>query len=57
MAARDDVRAGNLSWVDARREFQEIREASDAALVDLIGAEATEELTTRLFGDRTGRGG
>ncbi len=56
-ATRDDVRAGDLSWVDARREFQAIREASDDALVDLIGAEATEELNTRLFGERGGRGG
>ena len=55
-ATRDDVRAGDLSWIDARREFQAIREASDATLVDLIGAEATEELNTRLFGERPGRG-
>ena len=50
-AVRKDVQDGAISWFDARKEFQAVREESDAAMTEIIGEEMVEALNTRLWGD------
>lgn len=49
---RREVSDGNMSWFDARKEFQAVREESDAVLNDLLGEEKFNALDTQLWGDR-----
>jgi hypothetical protein len=55
-AVRSDVRDGNISWFDARRELEAVREESDANLREVLGDENFDALDARLWGDRGGRG-
>lgn len=48
---RADQRSGNMSWFDARREFQDVRDDSDAALAELLGDDLATDLNTQLWGD------
>jgi hypothetical protein len=50
-AVRKDVQDGAISWFDARKEFQAVREESDAAMTEIIGEDMVEALNTRLWGD------
>ena len=54
-AVRKDVGEGKLSWFDARKEFQALREESDSVMNTLLGEEVFTVLDTRLWGDH-GRG-
>ena len=49
---RKEVSDGNMSWFDARKEFQAVREESDAVLNDLLGEEKFNVLDSQLWGDR-----
>ena len=49
---RDDIRNGDLSWGDAREEFEAAREDSETKMVALIGEEAVEALRERMGGGR-----
>jgi hypothetical protein len=55
-AVRQDVRDGNLSWFDARKEFDALREERDAAVAGILGEEDAAALTERLWGERGRRG-
>lgn len=55
-AVREDVRSGNMSWIDARREMEALREDSDATLTELLGEEDFQSLDERLWGDQSRRG-
>ena len=50
-AVRQEVQDGAISWFDARKEFQAVREESDAAMTEIIGEEMVESLNTRLWGN------
>ena len=50
-AVRKEVQDGAISWFDARKEFQAVREESDAALGEIIGEDMVEALNTRLWGE------
>ncbi len=54
-AVRKEVSDGNMSWFDARKEFQALREESDAVMSNMLGEEVFAALDTRLWGDH-GRG-
>jgi leucyl aminopeptidase (aminopeptidase T) len=54
-AVRKEVGDGNMSWFDARKEFQALREESDAVMNTLLGEEIFTALDTKLWGDH-GRG-
>ena len=51
-AVRKEVSDGNMSWFDARKEFQAVREESDGVLTDLLGEEKFNALDTQLWGER-----
>lgn len=53
---RQDVRSGNMSHIDARREMEALREDSNAALTELLGEEDFQSLDERLWGDQGRRG-
>jgi hypothetical protein len=55
MATRQDVQEGALSWMEARGEFQQLRETSDAKLEELLGADLATRLDEALWGDRDHR--
>lgn len=52
---RQDVHDGTISWLDARKEFDDLRTTSDETLRKLLGDERFEQLDTRLWGDREHR--
>lgn len=54
-AVRQDVRDGVISWLDARKDLDELRAASDEALTKLLGPERFERLDARLWGERDRR--
>ena len=51
---REDVRAGSISWLEARKEFETLRTESDDRLRNILGDEAFEALDVRLWGERRG---
>ena len=49
-AIRHDIKDGQLSWFDAKHEFQAIKEDSQANLTAILGEERYEDLRERLWG-------
>ena len=56
-ALRQEIRDGQLSWFEGRREMGELRDNSDQALRELLGESRFEVLDERLWGDRRRGGG
>lgn len=51
---REDVRSGAISWIEARKQMEAAREASEATLAGLLGQERAEALDERIFGGMRG---
>ena len=50
-AVREQVREGEISWIDARTEFKAIGEETEGKVTEFISAEDYKELRSRLWGD------
>ena len=50
-AVREQVRDGEISWIDARTEFKAIGEEAQEKATELISEEDYTELRSRLWGD------
>ena len=50
-AVREQVREGEISWIDARTEFKAIGEETEQKVTEYISAEDYKELQSRLWGD------
>ncbi len=50
-AVREQVREGEISWMDARTELKAIGEDTEAKVTEFISAEDYKELRSRLWGD------
>ena len=50
-AVREQVREGEISWIDARTEFKAIGEETKEKVTELISEEDYTELSSRLWGD------
>ena len=50
-AIREQVRDGEISWMDARTEFTAIGEETETKVTEFISAEDYKELRSRLWGD------
>ena len=50
-AVREQVREGEISWMDARTEFKAIGEETEGKVTEFISPEDYQELRSRLWGD------
>ena len=50
-AVREQVREGEISWIDARTEFKSIGEETEQKVTEFISEEDYKELQGRLWGD------
>lgn len=50
-AVRQQVREGEISWMDARTEFKAIGDETEAKVTEFISSEDYTELRSRLWGD------
>jgi hypothetical protein len=50
-AVREQVRDGEISWIDARTEFKAIGEETEEKISEFISDEDYKELQSRLWGD------
>ena len=50
-AVREQVREGEISWIDARTEFKAIGEETEDRVTEFISEEDYKELRSRLWGD------
>ena len=50
-AVREQVREGDISWIDARTEFKSIGEETEQKVTEFISEEDYKELQGRLWGD------
>ena len=50
-AVREQVREGEISWIDARTEFKAIGQETEQKVTEFITAEDYKELQSRLWGD------
>ena len=50
-AVREQVREGEISWIDARTEFKAIGEETKEKVTEFISEEDYTELSSRLWGD------
>lgn len=50
-AVREQVREGEISWIDARTEFKAIGEETEQKVTEYISEEDYKELQSRLWGD------
>ena len=50
-AVREQVREGDISWIDARTEFKAIGEETKEKVTEFISEEDYKELRSRLWGD------
>ena len=50
-AVREQVREGEISWIDARTEFKAIGEETEEKVTEFISEEDYTELRSRLWGD------
>ena len=50
-AIREQVREGEISWIDARTEFKAIGEETEEKVSEFISEEDYKELRSRLWGD------
>jgi len=48
---REQVREGDISWIDARTEFKAIGEETEEKVTEFISEEDYKELRSRLWGD------
>ena len=50
-AVREQVREGDISWIDARTEYKSIGEETEEKVTEFISEEDYKELRSRLWGD------
>ena len=50
-AVREQVREGEISWMDARTEFKAIGDETESKVTEFISSEDYKELRSRLWGD------
>jgi hypothetical protein len=50
-SVREQVREGEISWIDARTEFKAIGEETEERVTEFISEEDYKELRSRLWGD------
>ena len=50
-AVREQVREGEISWIDARTEFKAIGEETQQKVTEFISEDDYTELRSRLWGD------
>ena len=51
VAVKNDVKKGEISWFEAKEEYQTIKEETGSVLKELLGEESYDVLKDRLWGD------